>query len=100
MQDPGLLTCPHFRIQKDGSLKVYIENVSIASYESSQYCVSFTDLPHLQEEEEGLMEGNSTAMIVMEDPDLIEDCSDIFTNRTSTTYLLTPKLLRQDFRRI
>ena len=82
----SLLTCLRFRIQKDGSLKVYIDDVSRASYESSQYCVSFTDLPDLEEEEEeeeeGMMEGNTTAMIMMEDPDLIEDCSDIFTDRT------------------
>ena len=97
------MTCVYFRVQKDGSLKVYIDGVSRASYESSQYCVSFTDAAPLvigeEEEEAGnmtgaVMEGNTTAIIMMEDPDLIEDCSDVFTNRTSTTYLLTPKMFR------
>ena len=80
------LTCLYFRVQKDGSLKVYIDNVSRASYETSQYCVSFTDLPSMdQEMVEGnmtgaMMEGNITAVFMEEDPDFIQDCSDIFTN--------------------
>ena len=80
------MTCLYFRVQKDGSLKVYIDGVSRASYESSQYCVSFTDAaPLVMEEEEAgnmtgaVMEGNTTAIIMMEDPDFIQDCSDNFT---------------------
>ena len=81
------MTCLHFRIQKNGSLKVYIDDVSRASYESSQYCVSFTDLPHLEKQEEegnitladlAMMGENITAMSLVEDPDLFKDCSDTY----------------------
>ena len=81
---PGLLTFLHFRIQKDGSLKVYRENVSTASYDTSQYCVSFTDQASIFDDYESQPQSNTTVMYtdMMQDPDMIQDCSDIFKDCT------------------
>ena len=88
---PGLLTRGlHFRIQKDGSLKVYRENVSTASYDTSQYCVSFTDQASIFDDYESQPQSNTTVMYtdMMQDPDMIQDCSDIFKDCTFTTIII------------
>ena len=63
-------------------MKVYRENVSTASYDTSQYCVSFTDQTSIFDDYESQPQSNTTAMYtdMMQDPDMIQEQDEVQEN--------------------